>query len=45
MQNGEEEDEEVGWDAGFIQANGGPVTWWRLEIDGFVVFIFIFYFF
>ena len=30
IQNGVEEDEEVGWDAGFIQANGRPVSFGSL---------------
>ena len=32
----------MGWDAGLIQANGRPATWWRPEIDGFVVVFFFF---
>ena len=41
IQNGEEEDkeEEVGWNAGFIQANGRPTSFGPLL---FILFYFIF---
>ena len=40
IQNGEEEeDEEVGWDAGFTHANGGPVSFGPL-----LFFLFFFFF-